>query len=434
MFQVLIQCTVCSPQLILCPDCFALNCDIGQHQGDHPYKVIDNGGFTVLGKGSWTAREYLHLLDSVEQYGCGNWEDVSLKIKKLEGTSVKRSPEEVQNEFCQRFIDSTLGQRTWNEELRGQARDHTQGQNGLPAASTQDPETPNQISLHESIMLGYMPKRDDFEAEFDNHGESLVSQLNDPTPEEDELDLSLKVAHIEMYKNKLRERERRKKVSREHQLISQFFKENPVINERKVSFSKKKKDKNDLLERLKIVSEFQAADEHKAFMRTIAKEREIKQRIKELQRFRKNGIVKLKDSHDFEIQRLRRIRRKKELNKRADLDCDSPISIKSEDLSNGASPMMFNQSAHSPKPLEEKPISIIGLPGFELLSANERRLCTNLKLTPAHYISYKTCLLTHHLQKKKGQTPKPLNPAGLDKNNRKIIFQFLMRAGWITAY
>lgn len=55
------------------------------------------------------SREYLHLLDSVEQYGCGNWEDVSLKIKKLEGTSVKRSPEEVQNEFCQRFIDSTLG-------------------------------------------------------------------------------------------------------------------------------------------------------------------------------------------------------------------------------------------------------------------------------------------------------------------------------------
>lgn len=49
-----------------------------------------------------------------------------------------------------------------------------------------------------------------------------MSQLNDPTPEEDELDLSLKVAHIEMYKNKLRERERRKKVSREHQLICKW--------------------------------------------------------------------------------------------------------------------------------------------------------------------------------------------------------------------
>ena len=79
-------------------------------------------------------------------------------------------------------------------------------------------------------------------------------------------------------------------------------------------------------------------------------------------------------------------------------------------------------------------LPIAGLPGYELLSLNEKKLCVNLKLTPAHYVSYKTCLLTNHLQKKKGQTPKPLNPVGLDKNNRKIIFQFLMRAGWITAY
>ena len=77
---------------------------------------------------------------------------------------------------------------------------------------------------------------------------------------------------------------------------------------------------------------------------------------------------------------------------------------------------------------------ISSMPGYEILSTNEKKLCANLRLTPAHYISYKTCLLTNHLQKKKGQTPKPLNPSGLDKNNRKIIFNFLMRAGWITAY
>ena len=84
--------------------------------------------------------------------------------------------------------------------------------------------------------------------------------------------------------------------------------------------------------------------------------------------------------------------------------------------------------------VDDKFLPIAGLPGYELLSLNEKKLCVNLKLTPAHYVSYKTCLLTNHLQKKKGQTPKPLNPVGLDKNNRKIIFQFLMRAGWITAY
>ena len=63
-----------------------------------------------------------------------------------------------------------------------------------------------------------------------------------------------------------------------------------------------------------------------------------------------------------------------------------------------------------------------------------KKLWVNLRLTPVYHMSYKTCLLTNHLQKKKGKTPKPLNPVGLDKNNCKIIFQFLMLASWITAY
>ena len=52
--------------------------------------------------------------------------------------------------------------------------------------------------------------------------------------------------------------------------------------------------------------------------------------------------------------------------------------------------------------------SILGLPGYEVLSHNERRLCTSLRLHPSLYISYKTCLLRDHLQKKKGQSPKPV--------------------------
>lgn len=41
--------------------------------------------------------------------------------------------------------------------------------------------------------------------------------------EEEELDTALKMAHIEMYDAKLRERERRKRVARDHMLISRFY-------------------------------------------------------------------------------------------------------------------------------------------------------------------------------------------------------------------
>merc|ERR1712218_761662 len=78
--------------------------------------------------------------------------------------------------------------------------------------------------------------------------------------------------------------------------------------------------------------------------------------------------------------------------------------------------------------------SILGLPGYEVLSHNERRLCTSLRLHPSLYISYKTCLLRDHLQKKKGQSPKPVHPSGLDKVHRRKIFNFLPNSGWISAY
>lgn len=39
-----------------------------------------------FGKNQWTAREELHLLDAIELYGFGNWEDISKHIET-------RSPE-----------------------------------------------------------------------------------------------------------------------------------------------------------------------------------------------------------------------------------------------------------------------------------------------------------------------------------------------------
>ena len=70
-----------------------------------------------------------------------------------------------------------------------------------------------------------------FQTEFDNEGESLISRLEEfpnlvvvpgeSTKEDEELDAALKMAHIEMYKSKLRDRERRKRVARDYQLISE---------------------------------------------------------------------------------------------------------------------------------------------------------------------------------------------------------------------
>jgi len=465
--RVAIQCVVCN-DVVLCPDCFAAKSDIGNHSPTHPYKLLDNGGFHLFHT-EWTSGEHVKLLSAIEQYGYGNWEDIAKGINsEMDGSTCwrKRTPLEVKDEYCNIFLNGVMGRHTWKETERSKTKDHTQINPLLPPSPQNEP--PPNLTFNESVVLGYFPKRDDFEQEFDNDGELLVSQLEDDTGsgnsnnlnEDDELIKTLNYTHVDMYRSKLRERERRKRVARDHGLINDYFKEYPVPGDRKStgpngqSSAKKKNQKDPVLEKLKILSEFQSVKEYQNFIAGIMKEKDVKARIKDLMRMRKNGITKQSDSIEFEVQRIRRNNRKKNEKRRqqqnailgeaaAELNltlAHSPISIKSEDLgtcgSAAQSPVTSSTFGvpNSPRHQEEKAQQISLLPGYDILSSNEKKLCANLRLTPAHYISYKTCLLTNHLQKKKGQTPKPLNPSGLDKNNRKIIFNFLMRAGWITAY
>ena len=62
----------------------------------------------------------------------------------------------------------------------------------------------------EQLELGYLPFRDDFEIEHDNDAEKLISNM-ETTEEEEEVEKSLKMLHIDIYNTRLKERERRKR-------------------------------------------------------------------------------------------------------------------------------------------------------------------------------------------------------------------------------
>ena len=40
------------------------------------FRFMDNGDFSPLGN-DWSAKEFVKLLDGLEQFGYGNWNDVS---------------------------------------------------------------------------------------------------------------------------------------------------------------------------------------------------------------------------------------------------------------------------------------------------------------------------------------------------------------------
>ena len=129
-----------------------------------------------------------------------------------------------------------MGRHTWKETERSKTKDHTLTNPLLPPSPQN--ETPPNLTYNEAVVIGYFAKRDDFEIEFDNDCEFLVSHLEDDFPmannsgilnEDDELIKALNATHVEMYRSKLRERERRKKVARDHSLIGKYSSMNYTI-------------------------------------------------------------------------------------------------------------------------------------------------------------------------------------------------------------
>lgn len=71
---------------------------------------------------------------------------------------------------------------------------------------------------HTCIKILKFPLQD-----YNHEAESLVSSLFLNPAEDDDLDIALKLAQVDMYTNNLRERARRKRVVRDYQLVSAFF-------------------------------------------------------------------------------------------------------------------------------------------------------------------------------------------------------------------
>lgn len=420
---VRIQCT--ETNLVFCPECFAAGVEVGGHKAHHGYRFMDNGDFSPLNN-NWSAKELVQLLDGLEQFGYGNWNDVSRYVKSKTAIDCRDAVNNI-------FVSGPIGSLTYHEAARGQSVDHT-----APTPSQPGP-APSQgsLSLHQLLALGFMPARDDFEMEHENDAEVLVSSIEaGPSlgasarmeTEDEELEMSLKLAHVEMYQNKLKERDRRKQVSKNLTLVENFFKENPfnaMTGKLTIQKPKKKDSKQELLDKFKFVSSFMGIEEYKRVLAGVSKEREIKVRIKELLRYRKNGINNLQESESYEAERIKRNKKKADRKKALEAGLPEPVSIE-------PSPV---KEAEADKAVDlDNVASITGLPGSDILSHNERRLCTSLRLHPSLYISYKTCLLRDHLQKKRGQNPKPVHPSGLDKIHRRKIFNFLLTSGWISAY
>ncbi|KAJ8897697.1 hypothetical protein PR048_003047 [Dryococelus australis] len=98
---------------------------------------------------------------------------------------------EAKDQYIVRYLDGSIGRLTWAAaiSLRPKLCDDAAPDMGplSPAAASHLP--PLDATPEEAMQLGYMPQRDDFEREYDNLAESLVSPLFINNLEDDELDI-----------------------------------------------------------------------------------------------------------------------------------------------------------------------------------------------------------------------------------------------------
>merc|ERR1712071_401508 len=319
-----VRCTVCVDYEI-CLQCFSLGCESGPHKPNHGYKLIDPGTFNIFPESpnlsqtedetnlNWIAREDFQLLDAIEQYGYGNWEDVAKHVET-------RDSEVSRIHYCDRFVTGTIGKATWlalpngllaSGESRLVAIDHTCPDNAPLSPSITSRLPPLAIRNEETIELGYMPQRDDFEREHNNDAEAIVSHLS-INHDDDDVEVALKLAQVDMYTRRLRERARRKRVARDFQLVTHFFNSLKKEKDKPAPIAKKRESQKEkeIQEKFRKFSQFHTANEHEQFLRNLAKERVLRLRIRELMKYRRSGLTRHEECTEYERARYFRERRR----------------------------------------------------------------------------------------------------------------------------
>ncbi|ESO94271.1 hypothetical protein LOTGIDRAFT_118822 [Lottia gigantea] len=394
-----VQCTEC-PDFYLCLQasmtsqalCFSCGVEIGQHKKDHSYRIANGNGPAAFDTSrAWCLAEENMLLDAVEQYGFGNWEGTASHVES-------RDAQECENHYVTFYVQGNIGLETFQSDGENKVIDHSCPDGGPLSPSITTQTKPLELSLQDQHDLGYMPFRDDFEIESDNSAEQLISGWG-INYDDDDLDIAIKVSKVDQYRLRLRSREKRKQVARDYGLIESFS----SLNDKKMRFKKRmSKDYREFQDKMKVFSQFHPAAEHEQMFENFQREKELKTKIKELNELRKHGITLLDDIEDYDEEKYKR--QKKRDNRAKMVNKDNEMRIETRSTSQ---------------------------PGYDLISDREKKLCVSIGMSPANYMTIKTCIIKDYLQRRQGLPVKIRYPNGMDKTHRRKIMSFLTDNGWI---
>uniref|UniRef100_A0A672Y6T0 Transcriptional adapter n=1 Tax=Sphaeramia orbicularis TaxID=375764 RepID=A0A672Y6T0_9TELE len=386
-----IKCAECGPSpFLLCLQCFTRGFEYKKHQSDHKYEIMTSD-FPVLEPG-WTAQEEMALLEAVMDCGFGNWQDVAYQMRS-------KTKEECESHYMKNFINNPLFSSTLLSLKK--TKDSRFADGAIPFKPTDDPPRPTFDSVLSRDMAGYMPARADFMEEFDNYAEWDLKDIDFVDDDSDVL-RALKLAVVDIYHSRLKERQRRKKV--QEPLWTDFL---------KIPFF--------------------------LFIFFLPVEFELRREIRRLQEYRKAGIKSFCSAKVYErVKRMREDERRKRTmlcdvlqyiqDGRACQQWLSTEPLSTFSLSTPPSLLSWHSTGRRSAP----PLNLTGLPGTEKLNEREKELCQVVRLVPGAYLEYKQALLNECRRQGGLRLAQARALIKIDVNKTRKIYDFLIKEGYIT--
>lgn len=417
-----VRCAICN-YVTLCTSCFAKGKEKLGHESDHDYMIIHND-FSLLVDSGWTAREVKSLLDSLREYGFGNWSSISNSV-------LSKSAKECKRYYLQYFVDnpSIPGLPTF-----GPSATSFYGCEPIPfmhkLENIEDPPRFAPGTMNHKLMGGYNAVRSDFDINFDNHAELKISTLNytsfisetKTNTDNSSLGQSLQIALFQAYNTRLKERGHRHKIIRNHGLIST----------RKSMYCLLRYDHTitrALAERMRKFSQVSSGIEFDTIMECLHQIGELKNHLSQLFAYRQNG---LKCFHSiplfnelFQLQQ-KYCRDKKQYVTNADCHWQKIVSV----ISNNNGPSLTNLRKRKTAP----PLSIHpGMKEYDKLDKNERDLCSIVRILPEMYMEIKHLLISENKKYGSVKLAQARQLLKIDVNKTKKIHEFLAKQNHIIT-
>ncbi|XP_070137015.1 transcriptional adapter 2A isoform X1 [Drosophila bipectinata] len=428
-----IKCSECL-DIILCLLCFSRGKETASHRNNHAYIIMRDSIQVFAEEPHWTAKDERILLQTLRSHGYGNWEAVSNALAQ------RHNPAEARRHYHECYFGGIF-----ERLLRLQHSSQCYFPERMPYVykmrSLDPPRHDDIASMQFKMSAGYRCARGDFDTPYDTSAESLLSIMVKQSPRdvhqedhqnEAELGLmeELQLGLVQAYNNRLRERQRRYRVMRQHGLI---------LPNRTVSWiSKYMGAFTSDASCMRFLGFMQICDpiQFDMLVESLRYYNDLKTRLYKLYDYRQLGVRNFSGAALYcRLQKQRQLAQRDYFRQKQNEVFDWQQLVQHYESNKNGEPLPLGISSkiytlHSRR--KAQPIEIGDLPGYSKLNAGERKLCSVARLVPQSYLDYKSQLVSEQAKLGHLRLADARRLIKIDVNKTRQIYDFLLEQGHIS--